>query len=126
MIGRCCALAGRTDSTGNRYGIYSGTVVGRNGDSYEVSIEYNERGIFTNYPSRGCGNRNAIVPIFPLAQGRLRWTEIIEYDRNSQCVDGGGVTLMQLGVDEWEYEYVNRRQFVVGTIRYACDVPCPF
>ena len=47
-------------------------------------VNYN---LFTNFPSRGCGDRSTYVPIFPLAQGRLQWTEIIEYDRNSQCVE---------------------------------------
>jgi hypothetical protein len=85
----CCDLPATFDAAGTQYGMFADIVDQNNEGNYNVTINYSPDGIITTYPQLACGNN---VPIEPslVAEGRLEWTERIEFGRN--CIDRGRVT----------------------------------
>lgn len=101
--------------------MFAGIVDQNNQGSYNVTINYSPDGIITTYPQLDCGNN---VPIEPslVAEGRLEWTERIEFGRN--CIDRGRVTLARNG-DEWNFLWERGSIRVNGPLAFECITECP-
>jgi hypothetical protein len=96
------------DAAGNLFGDYIGTfdqsdiqnaAIERSGI---ISITYNASGIFSDYPTVGCGNRQPITPE-RVELGFVQWTELIDF--GAETCANGNVTIAE-GQDGNSWEYV--------------------
>ena len=114
---KCCAYG---------YGTYSGTIQAPQSPVkyYTVKITHDASGIRTDYQSLGCGNNASILPNRTEA-GRLEWTEVLDYDPNSNCGSPGGVTLVADYDRFWTWTYTNLNfNTESGKVLFECNRAC--
>ena len=102
--------------------MFGGVVDQSNSGGYNVTIDYSAAGIVTEYIQLSCGNRIPIEPTL-VAEGRLEWTERIDFGSN--CVDQGSISLTRSDAGEWDYLCVQDLLRVVGPLMFECNAQCP-